>query len=322
MSDLDEITKKIASVFENSSDNQEAWNTAMALFKENELVILNSPMKKLSDLSYHQFETLKDDPFDLTSVIKIKRLPVSMYKNYPLYVQMKALLDLISEHTALKLTTTGAIPPRYVKELHAMGRFNIAYFGMDKENIKKEADSETVQIARTILEDNGYIRYRNNTLSVTYKYKQMKEEGEEAIFKELINATLTSRVWAEYDSYYDEDIAQEGVGFSLYLLHKFGKRKRSTKYYADAFFDAFDPESRLENAFEFPNNLSEDELKQIYMSYLFELYNAYLVRTFERMFNYMGLITLEPIMQSLEFKIKATDAFYDLIAIESKEEIG
>ena len=150
------------------------------------------------------------------------------------------------------------------------------------------------------------------------KYAIDVKEGDLQLFHTMFRTAMLEVDGADFDSLIEDEFVNKNIGFSLFLLHKFGIRKRSTEHYSKDFFNAYNPINIFEEHYEFYEWVEADEVRATYHQFFYELSVAYIVRTYGRMFNYWGLITIEEIADTMDYKIKATPAFYDLITVKQK----
>lgn len=155
----------------------------------------------------------------------------------PLFRQAKILLELIEKEEKIKLTQTGNLPPRIVKEMYSVGASDY-FIRVGIKKLRTETDSISVQFARIIVQLMGVVKKRNNHLLLTKKGKTLLTDNKK-IVTELMIAAHTKFNLAYFDGYDAEVIGGFGIGLSLILLHKYGDKVLKDTFYAEKYFKAF-----------------------------------------------------------------------------------
>jgi hypothetical protein len=242
------------------------------------------------------------DTFGDKSPIRLQKLKVGDYQSIPILNQVKYLARLISSTGELKLTRLGFLPTKVVSELYGQGYMKEYPIESNISKLYKETDSNSVHVARILLEISGLIKKRNNKLSLTQKGEKMLND--DLTLCQLILETYCEKFnWAHSDYYGDNNIGQLGFGFSLILVHKYGTRNLSERFYQEKYFKAF---PMLLDNITYPSFSTKERYAG----------HCYSLRTFDRFLSYFGLIQIqkEKGMDADMFVIK-TDVFDKLIDI-------
>lgn len=249
-------------------------------------------MEKFGDYPIPEFEGLSANQMtNLLEDFLEEKSPISLYKDIdcealdtiPLLQLMKYYLNLIiREGGNIKLTAAGYIPPKLVKEIYDTGFILDPMVENGSITINKELDSMVVElvkllahICRLTFEDKGKI--------------QITELGEELLKNEIsllhciIKGYSKEFNWAYFDACGDFENFQRDIGYTVYLLKKYGRKKLPISLYTDKFIKAF-PASYEEFL-----PFSEDE-NDIEKSLDFEY--TYYLRSFERFLGYFNLIDI------------------------------
>lgn len=186
-------------------------------------------------------------------------------------------LNVIKEAKELKLTARGNLPKKLCLELYGKGLIKEYAIESGITKLSKEADSMVLQNLKIIGELLGLTKKRNNKLSVTKKGNNLLEPSKRIdLFKEIFITNFKRFNLGYHDGYNQEIGVQRSFGFTLYLLLRYGKERRTLNFYAE--------KSLLSFPFELDNceaNWSTPE-KQ---------YEHCLgIRIFERFLNYYGFI--------------------------------
>lgn len=86
--------------------------------------------------------------------VQIANLGEKDCDSVPLFRQVKMLLEIIEKVDNLKLTQTGNLPPRILKEIYSIGVPD-SHIESGIINLRTEKDSISVQMARIVAEFGG-----------------------------------------------------------------------------------------------------------------------------------------------------------------------
>ena len=195
----------------------------------------------------------------------------------PLFRQIKMLPEMIEKEENLKLTQTGNLPPRIVKEMYAVGAPE-PHIQSGIVNLRTEKDSISVQMARIAVELMGAVKKRNNSLSLTKNGKGLMKDNRK-LLSSVLTVMLTKFNPAYFDRYSSDNIGLVGLGFNLVLLNKYGKKDQRDMFYSDKYFKAFP--------------LLLEETTERYMSQDKVAANCYSFRIFDVLFYHLGFVTIE-----------------------------
>ena len=213
------------------------------------------------------------------SPIRLRKLKAEDYQSIPILNQVKYLARLISNAGELKLTKLGFLPTKVVYELYSQGYMLEDHIESNISKLYKETDSNSVHVARILLEISGLIKKRNNKLSLTQKSEKILND--DFILCQLILETYCKKFnWAHSDYYGENNIGQLGFGFSLILVHKYGTRNLSERFYQEKYFNAF---PMLLDNITYPSYSTKERYAG----------HCYSLRTFDRFLSYFGLIQIQ-----------------------------
>ena len=239
----------------------------------------NKALTKFEGYSPIEMNTIIYDTFGTNSPIQLKRLTEIEYQSIPILNQIKYLLEIIQKQGELKLTSKGYLPTKIVADIYSK-KFIV---DKDVENglikLYKETDSISINITRILVEISGLAKKRNNKLSLTKLGE--KNLSNNFTLLEIIFKTFGHKFnWAFYDLYTQMPLGQIGFGFTLILLSKYGNTKQPVMFYSEKYFAAF-PQLVI----------SEEEPG--YSSREIRSNNCYSIRSFDRFFDFFGLIIIE-----------------------------
>lgn len=191
-------------------------------------------------------------------------------KQCPILVQARWIIDKMKGGNTVELTKTGALRPKLVKEIYGLGVIKDDMIEQKFVKLTKEMDVSSVMITRILLEISSLVKKRHGKLSLTKKGEKFADDGN-AILKELLFVLFDKFNWAYLDGHNSTNIGKINPGYSLYLLLKYGDKKREGNFYADYYFKAF------------PHLFTE----------IMSPYACYILRTFKRYFFYFGLVEVD-----------------------------
>lgn len=221
------------------------------------------------ELSPKEMHALQNFPIEKGPLV-MNKLPENELEKCPLLMQVRFLIDKMKGGQELKLTKTGALSTKLVKEIYSLGYLKSEMIEKGISKLNKESDALEINITRILLEISSLSKKRNGKLSLTKKGEKYANDGN-SILKEILTILLNKFNWAYYDGYESEAMGRVNPAFSLFLLKKYGDKKKSANFYAEKYFKAFP-------------YLKEEGVRS---------YRCYELRTFERYFKFMGFVKIE-----------------------------
>lgn len=205
----------------------------------------------------------------------------------PMFQLVKHLMKAIETSGELKLTATGALPVKLVKELYEKGYIEEEHITRGLIKLAKELDAMSINLARILIEITGLAKKRLGKLSLT-KQGQKALTDHNLLLKAILVAFCTKFNWAYFDGYGDNNIGQLGCGFTMVLLSKYGTEKRPASFYGNKYYLAFP-------------RLADGLQASPYSSVEQQFQHCYEVRTFPRFLHYFGLIELVEVKKEGEY---------------------
>lgn len=261
--------------------------------------ILEKRMKEHNSIAAPGFDGLSPERMAALQTSFPENHPKSpLVKNYlkpmelaqcPLLMQLRFLMEKLRGGKEIKLTRTGALPTAVVKELYEQGHLKNYWIENGYSKVNREGEIMEVLITRLLLEISSLAKKRNHKLSLTRKGEKIIDDGN-AILDELLQILLYKFNWGYFDGYESENIGQVIPGFSIYLIKKYGDKERSSKFYAQKYFEAFPHLRGNKNDF-----------------------NCYKSRTFSRYFKFLGLVKIPDKTLFDEEMMVAKTPFCDLL---------
>jgi hypothetical protein len=265
------------------------------------------PIADAEGLSPDQLQGLLYSLFEDQSPVKLNQsIADDKASSSPLVLLCIALLQEIENAGHLKLTATGALPLKLVIYLYEKKFLTEDDIERGRVKIRTEKHAETVHLAHILCELAGLVKLRKGKISMTAKGKSLTKNPA-ALLIELFKTFFLKFNWAYFDGYESEHAAQFGAGFTLFLLHKYGRELRKSDFYASLFIKAF------------PMVLNEFKNRP-YSSPESGFTNCYVLRTFQRGLYWFGLVevTSIPIPATLRKRseVTATPLFYDFVLVK------
>lgn len=252
-----------------------------------------SGLDDFEGLSPEQMHVLQQDFPTGKSPLVMNKLSEKELENCPLLMQVRFLIDKMKGGKELKLTKTGALSTKLVKEIYDLGYLKNEMIEKGISKLYKEDDAAEISITRILLQISSLAKKRNGKLYLTKKGEKYAADGN-VILKEILTVLFYKFNWAYYDGYESEDIGRVNPAFSLFLLKKYGNEKRSVNFYAEKYFKAF------------PWLQAEDDGD----------FRCYATRTFDRYFYFMGFIKKERNGFLDPIELEKTDFFDQLFSLE------
>lgn len=219
----------------------------------------SSPKEKFQGFSPDQMFNMINTPFEEGCPVQLRQLDDEVIREIPFMAQALFLMRLLDEKD-LKLTAQGYIPPKIVTDIYELG---LRDWNTDYYRQKTEPRTEKVQVLRIALNLCGFIKIRKGVMSLTAKGRKIQGDA-----NALLDALMHFMFWdfnvACFDIFEDEDAANVGRAYSLWLLHHYGEEWRDMDFYAEKYLEAFPG---------FSPSMS----------------HAYSYRTFNRLFSYIGI---------------------------------
>ena len=215
--------------------------------------ILNEELKKQQDkmnqTPLEDFDNLSpEDMFNIVYNTFEKECPIqykssideAIFDDIPFLNLTEYYLNLILQSKEIKLTQKGNLPTKIVHELYDKGfiKENLIEEGFQK--LYKEEDSMTIQNVKIISELAGFTKKRNNKLSLTEKGKKyIDTQKRRDLFQHIFEIYAVKFNLGYHDGYSDEVEVQKSLGFTIYLLLKYGMEERDSGFFSGKIIKAY-----------------------------------------------------------------------------------
>lgn len=198
----------------------------------------SSPVDDFQGLSPFQMHYLIHDPLHPDSILKIQELSEDQLESIPMFCQVRFLAQLIADSKGLKLTQSGFLPMKAVEAVYNQGYIKEYFVEQGIQKRMREDEIASIYIARILLEVMGITKIRSGKLSLTKQAEKLLED-DQLLLNTLLQHYLTKFNWGFMDGYEDDRVGQMAGAFTIYLVHKFGDKKRIDTFYAEKYIQAF-----------------------------------------------------------------------------------
>ena len=225
----------------------------------------------------------------------------------PIFKLVKHFMRILEREKQIKLTQAEYLPPKFVKELYESTVLKDDAVESGIVKLTGEKDVIIIFVARILAKVCGYTKFRNNVITLT-KTGEAALTNDRELYFGLMDALISKFNWGFESVRQDDGFIQRSVGYTLYLLKKYGNEYRESRYYYNKFFKAF-PASM--NAFDF-----DPDPKYKTMSHWW----AYRNRIFRTYLTYTGAVEYEIIYNKEEHtetdQIRKTKLFNEIFTIK------
>lgn len=264
----------------------------------NQLFRLNS-IPSIDMLPLDRFIALTTEPFSDSCPLKIRQdLSEDTLDKIPFFRLCESLLLTLQREEKIKLTTTGALPRKFVIELYEQGFIKEYFIESGITKLSKEKDSSTIQNAKAVCDLANLTKKRNNTLTLTKSGQSLLNNRQQLLIT-IFTVYTTKFNWGFNDNYFNEFVPQFGFMYSLYLLQKYGDEPRPTKFYAEKYLAI-------------AGNLRSEFLEHFESEYRPAVHgfnNCYSVRMFERFTDWFGFTSTPKVKHNKIMMTQKTEIF-------------
>ena len=163
-------------------------------------------------------------------------------KSWGLHTEL-GLRHLFSESYnsgGIQLTATGNLNRKLIIEIYEKRYLPDEHIDNGIVKLRSEKDWICLHGVHIVLKLAGFMRKRNNKLTLSQKRKVQFEKGKMSeIFFEFLQAYTTRFNWGYNDLYENDQIGQMGFLYLMYLFQKYGNDFRDLRYYCKRYYRAF-----------------------------------------------------------------------------------
>lgn len=248
---------------------------------ESSLIEYNTkPIEDFEGLSPADMRYVLYEPYSKNSPLKInKAIDDKILDQVPLFNQVEYLLNNIIAAGEIKLTSTGSLPTKVVKDIYSQGFLHDFAIEEGITNLYSETSCNTIHLTRIIVELAGFTKKKNGKLSLTKNWNgKITSKDRNALFHKTFEIFTQKFNWGYFDGYPSPKTGQLGFTFSLLLLSKYGNTEREDRFYSEKYLKAF------------PNILMEYSDEQVVVEPNRQFHRCYSLRTFERFLEHFNLV--------------------------------
>ena len=200
----------------------------------------NRPVADLCGLSPNEMHGLIYDPFGKGTVVELRdEIELAALDQMPILKLTIAYLNILQRDKFVKLTASGALPRKIVKELYDLRHWPVEFIDSGVINIRVEENFMVGAITRRVCEMAGLVKKADNKLSLTKKgLGLLQNNNQHQIFALFFSAFVKKLNWGVNDRYTEAPVGQIGTPFVLYLLGRYGEQERPASFYAEKYYKA------------------------------------------------------------------------------------
>jgi hypothetical protein len=280
MRTADEVLASFLAANSQAADGKLSFEELNELMNEHQQKLNNKPLSDFDGLTPEEMTGLLYSPMATGTLLQFREGIETVVGNSPFFKLSELLLNEVVQAGSLKLTMTGSLPVRVCEMLCSQNLINWPYRKYVKK-IREEVVPYLWPLQQYLL-DEGMVKKRNNTLSLTKNGERLLKESPEVRFRMIFNYLANQFHWCNFYELADDGAyGKMGWAYSLLLLAKYGDSPRESNFYSLKVMQAF--ETHLWEA-----HKEGLELKDI------DIFNhAYSVRFFENFAEWFGLVNIE-----------------------------
>ena len=231
---------------------------------------------QMHGLLYSTFDE-KQSPLILANDIDGKLISNVSFNNHVINYLLK-----LKEEEPLKLTQKGNLPRKFCREfLEDNFTDSSSKTYIEKHPIMKEEDSFYIRLINILTDFSGFTKKVYGKKSLTKKCnKLLASESPYQIYRDLFLTYTRKLNWGYFDAYPEASIIQNGFGFSIFLVQKYGDKPKEGKSYSNKFLRAFP--MTIDGFSDNPYFTGKSRYE-----------TCYYLRTFDRFLYRFGLIDIE-----------------------------
>jgi len=257
--------------------SMEELNSLLAEYQQK---INSKPLADFDGLSPEQMTALLYAPLAPGALLRLSKGIDDYVDQVPIFKLSELLLTEIKNAGTLKLTTKGNLPVHVCKLLYNQELIKWEYMEFNKK-IQEEEIPYLWPLKQCLL-DEGIVKKRNNTLSLTKYGEKLMEGPKAARFIKLLTYFTGRFHWGNFYGLEDGGkCGNLGWAYSLVLLAKYGSKSNTAGFYSLKWIRAFEKE------------LWDAQQKDNTTKACDSHHRAYQVRFFDCFANWFGVVSIE-----------------------------
>ena len=214
------------------------YNKLEEMLKNASLNYNTRPVEKFENYSPSEMSNILNHSFEDDSIINFRNdFSKLSFKDIPFFNSIKYFLNIVNREGEIKLTASGNLPSKYVKELHTNSL--IKDISQEGKSIKavNEMDVAYVHLTKVICYVSKLVKTHKGAISLTRFGKSMLDDEFE-LLRIIYTNFYKNYNLAYMDEYPDFDFSQVFPFFVL-LVGKYGDSGKSLDFYYDKMITAF-----------------------------------------------------------------------------------
>lgn len=238
------------------------------------------PIEDFEGLSPADMRYVLYEPYSIDSPLKInKAIDDKILDQVPLFNQIEYLLNILISAGEIKVTSTGSLPTKVVKDIYSHGFLHDFTVDEGITKLYAETSSNTIHLTRILVELAGFTKKKNGKLSLTKNWSEkITSKDRNAVFHKTFETFTQKFNWSYFDRYLGPQTGQLGFTFSLLLVSKYGNTEHEDRFYSEKYLKAF------------PNILMEYPDEQVTTEQDRQFHRCFSLRTFERFLEQFNLV--------------------------------
>jgi hypothetical protein len=263
-----------------------------------------SAITDFDGLSPHEMYLIMNKPFEVDCPVRMNSVrDPSVLETVPVMRAAMLILAEAAEGNGIKLTPKGNLPRKLVMEIYDLDLLKVNNLVRFSPKVFNEMDYWPAAVTHALLKVAKVVTLRNSHLKLSRSVKFPPDPR--LLYRSLLETFATVYHKGYLDWYDNEEIGNVGMPFVLYLLHRYGREKRETGFYAEKYFRAFpDLKSRINPT----SYMSREEVAR----------DCFISRVFEPGLSFFGIVGVERIGERYreeKILIKAEPLLYEVLEV-------
>jgi hypothetical protein len=200
--------------------------------------INNRPIAEFEGLSANEIRTLIFSPFKPDCVVRFNNnLSQETLKQIPILNLLLLFLDKVKSGK-YSLTKNGNLSTILVKELYSAGFIPEYMIDSGITKLYSEESSIIINLIHILSKISGYVIKRKDKLVLTKNGKTLVENPENLVIDLFLNHAFKFN-HGYFDLYPETHAGITDIGYTLYLLGKYGDKEHPTSFYSEKLRIAF-----------------------------------------------------------------------------------
>jgi len=168
-----------------------------------------------------------------------ERIPEEVIAAIPIFRLVEELLKMAAREGRLELTKLGFLKRKHLHELYGHGFFIVPPIEEKIGSLRNEWDWPAADCARAVLHMGRWTRRYRGNLELTKLGRKMASGSRETLFRSFFEILTVQLEWADHGGPENLGAIQDCVGYSFWLVNRFGREWRTSDFYGNKFLTAF-----------------------------------------------------------------------------------